>query len=54
MEGSLQPVEIGSNRVGMLVRNQPRQALSNALPHDARFAMIHAAPLFQHNGRDVR
>jgi hypothetical protein len=48
-ERCLQPVEIRSPNVQLLIRDQAGQVLPHALPHDARFPMVHSKSIPHHD-----
>jgi hypothetical protein len=50
----LQAIEICPDNIYTLVGNQTRQVLSNALPHDARLAVMYSESLFFQNRSGVR
>ncbi len=50
---SLEPIEIFTNHVRMLIRHQTYHMLPYTLAHDAGLAMIHVESLLHADGRDM-
>jgi hypothetical protein len=46
-------IEVGSHNVHVLVGDNADEMLADALPHNARFAVVHHEALFDQNGGNM-
>ena len=52
-ECGFEAIEVGSHNVHVLVRDKTDEMLADALPHNARFAVVHHEAFFDQNGGNM-